>query len=152
MALPPRRHKTAWRGKERVIALGPQAQAIVKPFLTLDTEAYLFSPARAMAERAARKTRVQPSQQHRRRRKPRKAPGERYKRESYSQAIAKGCVKAGVPHWHPNQLRHNFATMARRQYGLEAAQVLLGHTRADVTQVYAERDLTLALKVAAEVG
>jgi integrase len=57
-----------------------------------------------------------------------------------------------VPHWHPNQLRHTFATAARRQFGLEAAQVALGHAQADVTQVYAERDLTLALKVAAEVG
>jgi hypothetical protein len=35
---------------------------------------------------------------------------------------------------------------------LEAAQVVLGHSRADVTQVYAERDLTLAEKVALEVG
>ena len=54
------------------------------------------------------------------------------------------CAVAAVAYWHPNQLRHNFATLARRQYGLEAAQVALGHSRADVTQVYAERDLTLA--------
>lgn len=38
-------------------------------------------------------------------------------------------------HWHPNQLRHSFATRVRRAHGLEAAQVLLGHSRADVTQV-----------------
>jgi integrase len=31
----PARHKSAWRGKERVIALGPRAQMVVKPFLTL---------------------------------------------------------------------------------------------------------------------
>jgi hypothetical protein len=30
--------------------------------------------------------------------------------------------------------------------------VLLGHSRADVTQVYTARDLTLAVRVAAEVG
>jgi len=42
--------------------------------------------------------------------------------------------------WHPNQLRHTFATRVRKQHGLEAAQVLLGHARADVTQVYAERN------------
>ena len=35
-------------------------------------------------------------------------------------------------HWHPNQLRHSFATAVRKQHGLEAAQVLLGHSRADV--------------------
>jgi integrase len=49
-------------------------------------------------------------------------------------------------------LRHTFATEVRREYGLEAAQVLLGHSRADVTQVYAERDLTLAVRVATEAG
>ena len=62
------------------------------------------------------------------------------------------CRKAGVPHWHPNQLRHLFATEVRQAYGLEAAQVLLGHSRADVTQVYAARDLGLAVRVAAEAG
>jgi integrase len=54
--------------------------------------------------------------------------------------------------WHPNQIRHTFATSVREKYGLEAAQVLLGHTRADVTQVYAERNLNLALEVAKSIG
>jgi site-specific recombinase XerC len=54
--------------------------------------------------------------------------------------------------WHPNRLRHSFATRVRKQHGLEAAQVLLGHSRADVTQVYAERNENLAATVAAEVG
>jgi integrase len=54
--------------------------------------------------------------------------------------------------WHPNQLRHSFATRVRKEYGLEAAQVMLGHSRADVTQVYAERDEHLAAMVAAKIG
>jgi integrase len=54
--------------------------------------------------------------------------------------------------WHPNQLRHSFATRVRKQHGLEAAQVLLGHSRADVTQIYAERDEALAATVAARIG
>jgi integrase len=153
----PAHHKTAWRGKERIIALGPRAQSVVRPFLTLDTEAYLFSPARALAERAARrrdqrKTKVQPSQRDRRKAKPKRRPRDFYTNLAYLTAVRRACRKAGVPHWHPNQLRHNFASLTRRQYGLEAAQVVLGHSRADVTQVYAERDLTLALKVATEVG
>ena len=36
------------------------------------------------------------------------------------------------------------ATEVRKRYGLKAAQVTLGHATADVTQVYAERDLELA--------
>ncbi len=55
-------------------------------------------------------------------------------------------------HWHPNQLRHTFATKIRETHGLEAAQVLLGHSRADVTQVYAERNEKLATSIAAKIG
>ena len=54
--------------------------------------------------------------------------------------------------WHPNQLRHTFATRVRKQHGLEAAQVLLGHSRADVTQVYAEKNMELAAAVVAKIG
>jgi integrase len=54
--------------------------------------------------------------------------------------------------WSVNRLRHTFATTARKSHGLEAAQVVLGHAKADVTQVYAERDLALAVKVASELG
>ena len=55
-------------------------------------------------------------------------------------------------HWHPHQLRHNYATDVRRQFGLEAAQILLGHSKADVTQIYAERDMTRAATVAEKIG
>jgi integrase len=56
--------------------------------------------------------------------------------------------------WHPNQIRHTFATKVRKMPGggLEAAQVLLGHSRADVTQVYAERNEQLAATIAAKIG
>jgi site-specific recombinase XerC len=54
--------------------------------------------------------------------------------------------------WSPNQLRHAAAPEIRRKFGLEAAQVILGHASADVTQVYAERDLRLGENVIREVG
>ena len=54
--------------------------------------------------------------------------------------------------WHPHQLRHNFATRVRREFGLVAAQVLLGHTKADVTQIYPERDMNRAADVAQRIG
>jgi integrase len=157
----PETHKAAWRNKPRVIALGPRAQTVVKEFLTTRTEDYLFSPRRARDERhaalrAARKSKVQPSQaargKARTRSRPQRPPGERYSPSSYQHAIARACEKADVPHWHPNQLRHSHATEVRRQFGLEAAQVALGHSKADVTQIYAERDQALALRIAAEVG
>jgi integrase len=94
-----------------------------------------------------------PSQAARRPRPdPKRAPGSRYDKDSYRWAIRKACLKAGVPVWHPNQLRHAAATEIRARYGLEAAQAVLGHARADVTQVYAERDLARARAVMNEIG
>jgi integrase len=187
----PPRHKTAHRGKPRVIALGPQAQEVVKPFLRLDLQAFLFSPRAAIEHRqtelrSLRKTPVQPSQQNRKKRKPKRAPGERYTTMTYGKAIADACERAfpcpppvgravgekikdwrgrltpeqraelrawnAAHRWHPHQLRHTHATEVRRRYGLEAAQVALGHAQANVTEIYAERNLGLAVKVAAEIG
>jgi hypothetical protein len=45
----PQRHKNDWRGKPRVVFLGPRSQAVLGPFLTADPDAYLFSPAEAEA-------------------------------------------------------------------------------------------------------
>ncbi len=73
-------------------------------------------------------------------------------RTSLRRAVHRGCQKAGVPSWHPNQVRHTVATEIRARFGLEAAQVLLGHTRADVTQTYAERDQARAADIARKIG
>ena len=203
-------HKTAYRGRDRAIPLGPKARAVLVAFLTGDkpppqgfgdldladaaarlvaADAYqevgrerdarllrdltraitmiggcvvdpaspLFSPRDAREERfhlrrANRRTKVQPSQKNRRKANPKLAPKDCYTPTSYAHAVQKVTKREGIPHWHPNQLRHLFATEVRTTYGLEAAQVLLGHSRADVTQVYAERDRRLAAKVAGEMG
>src|SRR5262249_14121149 len=84
----PDSHKTAHHGHRRIIALVPKAQGVINPSLPLDTQAYLFSPRLALEEvraerRRNRKSKVQPSQQDRRRRKPRRAPGDRYTTSSY---------------------------------------------------------------------
>ncbi|MBP3957173.1 site-specific integrase [Gemmata sp. G18] len=191
----PPQHKTAWRGNDRTIAIGPKAQELLQQFFTPDAADYLFSPARAVEElRAARganrKTPRYPSHMARnaakRKARPKRAPAHRYTRGSYGVAIDRACDKAFPPaeplaprpgeftkawwvrltaderatvkawqkahRWHPNQLRHLFATEVRKGHGLEAAQVLLGHSRADVTQVYAERNEALAATVAAKIG
>lgn len=55
-------------------------------------------------------------------------------------------------HWHPNQLRHTAATDLREKYGIEAAQVILGHRTLQATQVYAERNKEAAKRVVGKVG
>jgi len=67
-------------------------------------------------------------------------------------AITRVAERAGVDHWTPNQLRHTRATEVRKLFGLEAAQVVLGHAGAFITQVYAERNATKAKEVALKTG
>ena len=63
--------------------------------------------------RAARKTRVQPSQMCRTKAAPKRKAPEYYDRHAYAGAVARACENSGVPHWHPNQLRHSKATEVR---------------------------------------
>jgi integrase len=153
----PARHKTAWRGRPRVVFIGPKAQALLAEFPTAQPTDYVFSPGRARVERfaamrAGRKSRVQPSQINRAKRRPKRRPGVKYTSKTLHRAVERACTLAGVPAWHPNQLRHTAATEIRKRFGLEAAQVALGHAKADITQVYAERDQDLAARVALTVG
>jgi integrase len=57
-----------------------------------------------------------------------------------------------VGDWHPNQLRHNAATALRKEYGIELARIILGHSTAFTTEIYAERDRQTALDVVLKVG
>jgi integrase len=54
--------------------------------------------------------------------------------------------------WHPHQLRHNAATRLRREFGIEAARVILGHRSAGITEIYAEADMEKGKKIMGEVG
>lgn len=126
-------HKTAHHGHRRVVILGPESQEILgrhrhekggvvfRPYLSLD-----------------------------RRRRPNRRAGMRYTHRTLNQAIHRACKRAGVPEWHANQLRHLHATEVRKRFGLEAAQVSLGHAKASTTEIYAERDMGLAERVARE--
>ena len=49
-------------------------------------------------------------------------------------------------------MRHNALTAIRREAGLEAAQAVGGHAKADTTEIYAERNKELAAEIARRVG
>lgn len=67
-------------------------------------------------------------------------------------AIDKGCDRAKIPRWTPNQLRHSHATAVRKQFGAEAAQVMLGHAHVSTTEIYAEVNAERGREVARLVG
>lgn len=99
----PASHKTAHHEYARVIRFGPQAQAVLEPFLRPSLAEYLFQPADALAwrheqQRKNRKSRATPSQQKRAERakgRPPKHPcHSRYRKDSYAKAIARACDRA----------------------------------------------------------
>lgn len=53
--------------------------------------------------------------------------------------------------WRPNQLRHSRATELR-PYGLDITKTILGHTKVETTQLYAEKDLAAAMELVARIG
>lgn len=157
----PKDHKIEHHDMDRVIPLGPQAQAVLAAFVKLDPTAALFSPKAAEKERraamrAARKTKLWPSHSNRARKRRRgsEVQGLRdcYDTNSYRRAIARGCEAAGIASWSPNQLRHSAATRIRKEMGIEVAQAVLGHRQLETTQVYAEVNLQRAVDAMERLG
>lgn len=97
----PESHKTEHHGRERRIFIGPKAQDILRPFLLRDHQAYCFSPAESRREqheamRSRRKSKVQPSQADRRKRRPATQPGAVYTKDSYRRAASSWPIPRGA--------------------------------------------------------
>jgi len=155
----PQKHKNAHRGHERHVYLGPRAQAVLKPWLRTDLEAYLFQPKEAvehlrLKRNQNRKTPLSCGNRigTNRKLKPQKNPSELYSVQAYRKAVKAGCKAAEVPIWGPHRLRHNAATWLRKEFGLDVARVVLGHRSPAVTEIYAELDHEKAKQVMANVG
>ena len=146
-------HKTSYRGFERIIYIGPKGQEVIRPFLNgRPVNKYLFSPCEAVAGRRSKeKARRRPNQK-KNVNKTNRTIGDFYTTTSYRKAIRRACLKAGIPVWTPHRLRHTTGTDIRRDHGLEAAQVFLGHARCDTTQVYAETNQQKAIEIAQKIG
>ncbi len=117
----------------------------------------IFSPRQADLDwrqelRARRRSKVQPSQEHRRKRHPRRPPGEEYRPGSYNSAIRRACLAAGVPPFHSHQLRHSAATRLRAEFGIEVARAVLGHSHVGTTEIYALADLQKAIEAMRRCG
>ena len=155
----PESHKCEHHGRERVVFIGPKAQGVLLRYLARNTQDCCFQPIdseakRRAAEHARRTTPMSCGTKpgDRRKRKPKRRAGTRYATGVYRRAIARACEAAGIPHWSPNQLRHTAGTQIRREFGVEASRVALGHSKINTTEIYAERDYELAMQVARQVG
>ena len=154
----PSQHKTAHRGQDRTIFIGPKAQAVLTPLLSgLGPHDYVFSPRRMTEERYAamrqkRVTNVPSSQRTRKKRGARRRPGDCYDARSYCHAVRKGCERGGIESWHPHQLRHAAATEMRKQFGIEVARVVLGQRHVNTTELYAQQDGDKAREAIVKLG
>ena len=168
-------NKTAHYGHKRVVSIGPKAQKIVQPYMKRDLTAYMFSPKEAEAQTRAKRSEARktpPSYGNgpgtNRKDDPTRRPGERYDTKSYRKAVTYAIKAANrarkteaeelgkepdlVPEWTPHQLRHTALTRARKEFGLEASSTFGGHRNMNVTEIYAEKNMALADRVAARLG
>lgn len=136
----PESHKTEHHDLERIVVIGPKAQAVLAPYLSCPEDDFCF-----MTER-----------------------GKPYNRSNYRDRIRHACRMAfPAPEelgddekkqwekdhrWRPNQLRHSLGTEVRKRHGLEAVQAVLGHADMKTSEIYAERMNFLATKAIMDVG
>ena len=98
----PGSHKTEHLDRPRAIQVGPRASSCSARGFGRTPNEYLFQPREAEQEhragqRQARRSKVQPSQQDRRKRSPSKRAGERYNATTYAHVIGRACDRA-FPH------------------------------------------------------
>jgi integrase len=156
----PAAHKTEHYEKDRVIAIGPRAQAILQKYFVSRVPAdYCFSPAESEIKRralatASRKTRASCGNRPGTNRVavPNRIARDHYTTASYRRAIHRACDKLGIEKWSPNRLRHTASTAIRRQFGIDAARAVDGHSAASTTEIYAELDLNKAVEVMRALG
>jgi site-specific recombinase XerD len=163
-------HKTAHQDKERWIYFGPRAQKILKMFLTADRPAacFIFSPRDAERERhSTASAHRRPGQKSNARQTDREV-GDRYSTPSYRRAIHRALSEAfptpkhlcpderklwrSSHTWGPHRLRHNAGTYLRREFGVEVARAILGHSSAITTLIYCEEDERRAMRAISKVG
>ncbi len=118
-------HKNAWRGQERVIALGPKSQAVLRRWLReVGPAGWLF-------------------------------PGLRQRPmigDTFARALREASERAGVKVT-AYQVRHSAKLRFTRKYGLDAARAVLGQTSLGATNAYStQQDEETARRVAGEMG
>lgn len=164
----PERHKTWHHGHARTVYFGPQAREILRAVIKPDVAGRVFAAYTRDSYRRAI-TRGCDLAEAEAREKAGLPPAwlcsacnkswpiyDDYRRHRLARhddvAGPEPSRERLVPRWFPHQLRHTYATDVRRLFGLEAAQVALGHRSLDVTLIYAERDAALGQRVAENMG
>ena len=77
----------------------------------------------------------------------------RYDAAAYRKAITRACGQAGIPQWHPHQLRHLATTNAAKKLNEDMAKAYIRHADKKMTRHYSiEAEKALAKEAALKIG
>lgn len=142
-------HKTAHHGKSRKLFFPAAALPILAKYLDASPRSRLFPMTRCAYCRGITRgceAAFGMPDELRRPKKGKLTPQE-------LAAVRESAAKWRKAHcWSPHWLRHCFITSIRERFGIEAAQVLAGHSSADMTAIYSTKMDAVALNVAAQLG
>ncbi|MCA8983261.1 MAG: tyrosine-type recombinase/integrase [Planctomycetaceae bacterium] len=162
----PQSHKTEHHDRDRVVCIGKNGQAVLREWLRPELDRFLFSPRSdglkpyrrdsytSAIRRGCEIAFGMPGELRDigRTTAKMKDATEEERLQERERLAREAAIWREAHCWSPNQLRHSFATRARREFGLEAARVTLGHSSAAVSEIYAERDQEAARAVVARIG
>jgi len=141
------KHKTRKKtNRKRILPLRKDLQVLIAPYLEgKQADDTVFSPQQAMKERRGADFDVS-------------RYGKQWTKDAYRTAIHRAIEKANralppdqqIPRWSPYSLRHTFATVAKKEVGLDKAQAVMGHASPIMTERYTHRELELAKEAARE--
>lgn len=149
----PSKHKNENKDKERIIPIIGDARLALEDYMNRAAKSYCFSPKESVVwhnaqKRSARKSKVPPSQECRRKDNPERSAGDCYTKDSYRRALQRAAKEAGVPQWTPYEIRHLVGTMVAEALQLENAKALLGHSDLATTQRYSQATVRQAIAAA----
>jgi integrase len=124
--------KNAHRGQAGVYWLGPRAKKIISRYLDACPD---DRPVFALPPRSDGR------------------PWVRLSRDRYRRLVALACRKAGVPHWHPHQIRHSRSTEVGQLYESDRAAADAIGTSEDVArEVYRGQSDAARRRIARRLG
>jgi integrase len=112
----PYKHKTSWRGKDKVVILGNDEQEILNKYKVTNSDEYLFLNLK----------------------------GNPYTTGVYDNIIRETIEKNKLPKFTPYQLRHTKLTDISLEFGRDTARAVAGHTSEITTSIYDHADLEKA--------
>lgn len=142
----PQRHKNSHRGLPRAVAIGPEAQKVLAPFLmATDADDYIFRPADAVRGLRGAKC---------------LCPGQCYSVDAYNRAIRRAIERHNrkpkaelIEIWNARQLRKSAAEAADEAMGAGASGDMLGHGPSRrALDAYCRQAVQRTAAVAAKVG